>query len=457
MQEGESKETGPDEGGATEAVANCRGPVRPPTNDFRYMLCGRQVEPEAGLWLNGPQIRVPDLATVLTYTDSQQRPTRPLLSQQQIDQLVARTRLASGDFPNSAKELGLQLQLLDALARDRAVEPYPAGRTYGPNGARHTVTPLSRFLQLQPPPFGTIFDADERLTVGIRPGEVNSQRERLDRVWPVINEGQELARAFEEETPGLYHRHALNWLLYRRPDISPPRHARIWMALDIAIYTALSAAWHFKWWNTAYSRLLRPSKYARRCRRRDFDVLYDRAVDDNGQEQQASPRPNTCGGGPNGFSPGTPRHPAWPSGHSTYSAAASHLVEYFVSPDTLWLSDDQLERRIQQTTPEYLDPAWLARELRRLANNIGEARLWAGVHWLDDHIAGQKIGRAAAEAVIEQFERDGVSPVNPNAPEVDPPAQAPPARPAPSLGQDTLRPAVPSPAEQADTMLLPPT
>jgi hypothetical protein len=36
----------------------------------------------------------------------------------------------------------------------------------------------------------------------------------------------------------------------------------------------------------------------------------------------------------------------------------------------------------------------------------------AGVHWLADHTAGQKIGRAAAEAVIERLEQDGISPVN---------------------------------------------
>jgi len=34
--------------------------------------------------------------------------------------------------------------------------------------------------------------------------------------------------------------------------------------------------------------------------------------------------------------------------------------------------------------------------------------MWAGVHWLDDHVAGQKIGRSAAQAVIEQLKRDCV-------------------------------------------------
>jgi membrane-associated phospholipid phosphatase len=52
--------------------------------------------------------------------------------------------------------------------------------------------------------------------------------------------------------------------------------------------------------------------------------------------------------------PGTPRHPAYPSGHSTYSAAAAFtLIAFF---------------------PQY------AEDLLRLADNTGVARLWAGVH-----------------------------------------------------------------------------
>ena len=107
-------------------------------------------------------------------------------------------------------------------------------------------------------------------------------------------------------------------------------------------------------------------------------------------------------------SPGTPRHPAWPSGHSTYSAAASHLLEYFFSPESLEEPDADLFRDFPPGSDQIMEPRWIAAELRRLANNIGEARLWAGVHWHSDHIAGQKVGRSAAQAVIEQLKRDCV-------------------------------------------------
>jgi membrane-associated phospholipid phosphatase len=346
-----------------------------------------------------------------------------------------------------------------------ATEPLP-GRKYEETvnqvTERLTVTPLSRFLQLQPPPFGTIFDVIAHVTDGIDRGEVNMQRDRINMTRLVIDQGQELARAFENETPGLFHRHALNWLLFNRADISPPRQARIWMALDMAIYTALSAAWYYKWWEPDWSRLLRPSEFARRCAGRPLSVLFDEAVVSNGRETNATPRPPQ-GPLPDGGDPGTPRHPAWPSGHSTYSAAASHILEFFFSPDTLELSDDQLQLQDPPPKPNFRDPVWIARELRRLAANIGEAQLWAGVHWTSDHFAGQKIGRAAAQAVVAEFMMDGIEPLVPGAPPADPPARAPfdppnaPARPAPTAGQDTIVPAVPGPAEMQALRNLSPT
>ena len=75
--------------------------------------------------------------------------------------------------------------------------------------------------------------------------------------------------------------------------------------------------------------------------------------------------------------PGTPRHPAYPSGHSTYSAAAAFtLIAFF---------------------PQY------AEDLLRLADNTGVARLWAGVHWRSDHPFGQLVGRAVAKLIINQL------------------------------------------------------
>jgi len=256
------------------------------------------------------------------------------------------------------------------------------------------VTPLSAFLNLQPAPFGAIFNV-------MRPGsqtpitDVLAQDQRITLPPAVILTGRELSRAFENETPGLYHRHALNWLLFNRPDVSPPRHARVWAALDMAIYSALGAAWHYKWQSPAFRYLQRPWEY-----NHFLDVLFDRVVNNTGSGDGV---PRTC---PQP-TPGTPRHPSWPSGHSTFSAAASYILEYFFAGEaSLGRSYQQVLQAARSAPPFGAD--WIALHLRRLANNIGEARLFAGVHWRGDHIAGQKIGRAAARVIVDQLKADCV-------------------------------------------------
>jgi hypothetical protein len=236
--------------------------------------------------------------------------------------------------------------------------------------------PISDFVQLDPPPFGAIFNIGSRPQYRIE--NINQQHRRRQQYLagllpPVVQTGRQLARMFEMESPGQAHRNALNYLLYKRPEVSPPRQARVWMALEVAIYSALVAAWWYKWaapLDRSYRQ--RPYEYDQNSR---FRVLFDDAVDDLGQFDKCA-RPTPCP------SPGTPRHPAYPSGHSTYSAAASEILAYFF-PD---------ERQ----------------QWNRLANNIGTARLWAGVHWRSDHIAGQRIGRAVAHLVAQQLAGDCV-------------------------------------------------
>jgi len=196
-----------------------------------------------------------------------------------------------------------------------------------------------------------------------------------------VRTGRELSRYFEQETPGLAHRLALNYLLRTSP-LSPPYQAMIWMALDVTIYSALLAAWYYKWLAGAdpldapcgpqgkqrddVSRRPRPIEV-------DYtvDVLYNRAVNCHGSgdgDRRRTPDP----------SPGTPRHPSYPSGHSTYTGGASELLSYFF--------------------PDY------AGEFDKLADNAGLARLWAGIHYRSDHVEGNKLGRCVARLVISQLE-----------------------------------------------------
>jgi hypothetical protein len=77
----------------------------------------------------------------------------------------------------------------------------------------------------------------------------------------------------------------------------------------------------------------------------------------------------------------TPKHPSYPAGHGTYVAAAVTVLREFF-PD-------------ERPEYEYLIPE---------ANN---ARVWAGVHFRDDMIAGNLIGEEVAGAVLDKVHLDG--------------------------------------------------
>ncbi len=166
-----------------------------------------------------------------------------------------------------------------------------------------------------------------------------------------------------------------------RENLSPPRAARVWAALDVAIYAALAAAWYYKWSAPSGADGKR-TRY--RPRPIEYDhhvsVLFNLEVDPCGCRdgvRRLLPYP----------SPGTPRHPAYPSGHSTYSGAASEILSWFF--------------------PDYTE------DFDDLADNIGMARLWAGIHWRSDHVEGQKLGRCVARLIIQQLQHDGVDAPSP--------------------------------------------
>jgi membrane-associated phospholipid phosphatase len=235
----------------------------------------------------------------------------------------------------------------------------------------------------------SVFLTDEMYTMKPPVGSVVSDP-RAGR--PLIKTGLELATLFENETPGLWHRHVMNVLL--DPSVpmglgqrlSPPLQSLLWAALDEAITSALMAAWHYKWLATdagerAVARRQRPVEYDE-----TLPVLYDFRVDRNAAGEivrTAMKMP------PDALPehPGTPRHPAYPSGHSTYSAAASTVLECFFDK---W------------------NGGRLAGEFTKLAEDIGEARLWGGVHWRTDDDAGRIIGNAVGELIIEQLTQTGI-------------------------------------------------
>ncbi|MEJ7870757.1 MAG: vanadium-dependent haloperoxidase [Rubrobacteraceae bacterium] len=314
-----------------------------------YALPGPQVEPDAAYWTAGP-CAVPSVV--------------------QISELIALTddpdnkRCYFKPYPCDEEVVQKELQELKELAGLRDDPNAIASNTPGKKRL-----PISKFLQYRPQPLGAVFCLEREQKPLKRLKQQCTLTEQDNP--PVIQTGRELARWFENETPGLAHRHALNCLILSC-NLSPPRQARIWMALDVAIYSALLAAWYYKWGSDRPCTVYRP-----RPKEVDdsIDVLYDTCVNETGcgdDGARTTPMP----------SPGTPRHPAYPSGHSTYAGAGSEILTYFFPNDEM--------------------------ELDRLADNVGLARLWAGIHYRSDHEQGMKLGRCVARLVISQLESDGV-------------------------------------------------
>lgn len=331
-----------------------------------YALTGPQVEPAASYWNECPQLRMVSIQELTAVTENPASagffPPYPDVCtaagqnevQREFEELVELSQrrddpcalVTQADCP------GLTDMPCEPL-RDRP-------RAFGCRA------PISRLFNLVPPALGAV--QASRL-----PGQ------------QVIRTGRGLARAFENETPGIFHRHALNYLITTR-SWSPPRQALVWAALDVAIASALQAAWYYKWLSPRpfTSRRPRPIEYGA------LDVLYDRP-DELNPMYITCPDARPCASNP-GFSPGTPRHPAYPSGHSTYAGAASTILAYFFGNDP---TPNALTLGLGFST--------IGQELRWMADNIGMARLWAGIHWRSDHEAGLKLGQVVACLVLRQL------------------------------------------------------
>jgi hypothetical protein len=268
------------------------------------------------------------------------------------------------DYPHDPAVIDAEIQELLDLAQLRddpnAIASDELGRP------RLAISP---FLQVRPQPRGAFYN------------RLRSEDE------PVITTGRELARYFEDEIPGIAHRHAMNFLI-PSTGWSPLRQALVGAALDITIYSAALATWHYKWFTNRDQVRYRPRPIEYDYR---VSVLYNRAPNATFSGDGAQrPAPNP--------SPGTPRHPAYPAGHSTYAGAACELLSFFFPDHTA--------------------------EFDMLADNAGMARLWAGIHYRSDHEHGMRLGRCVARQVIAQLQAGCVCPPDPCRPP-DPCAKPP--------------------------------
>ena len=77
----------------------------------------------------------------------------------------------------------------------------------------------------------------------------------------------------------------------------------------------------------------------------------------------------------------TPNHPSYPAAHGCLSTATAAILGYLFPRD--------------------------AATLAALAEEAAESRIWAGIHYRSDIVAGAALGQAVADKVIDQARKDG--------------------------------------------------
>ena len=77
----------------------------------------------------------------------------------------------------------------------------------------------------------------------------------------------------------------------------------------------------------------------------------------------------------------TPNHPSYPAAHGCLSTGTAAILGYLFPRD--------------------------AATLATLAQEANESRIWAGIHYRSDTVAGAALGRSVANKVIDGARKDG--------------------------------------------------
>ena len=105
------------------------------------------------------------------------------------------------------------------------------------------------------------------------------------------------------------------------------------------------------------------------------------------------------------FPEGSPVHPAYGSGHSTYVGAGVTMLKAFYKTD-LPVKDPVVPSADGLSLVPYTGPALtIENELDKLAMNIGVGRLFGGVHWRTDHENAVRLGELIALRVLQDLAR----------------------------------------------------
>lgn len=239
--------------------------------------------------------------------------------------------------------------------------PTPTGFQYPPSDPMaskwetYLMESPGQFLPPPPPGYGS--------------PEFMAELEEVKRLSTDATEDEEELAFFWDDGPGTYspagHWNDIAIDLVRNRGFGTMETARTFALMNAAIRDAFVATWHAKYhyWS------IRPVTAIRRAR---------------------------IAGAPNpyydpGWLPnlGTPPFPAYPSGHSTESAAAARVLQYLM-PDS------------GESDPSIATEMGAAGSIDELAEQAAYSRLLGGIHFRSDNEAGLILGRRIAALAIER-------------------------------------------------------
>ena len=175
--------------------------------------------------------------------------------------------------------------------------------------------------------------------------------------------------------PGHWNRIASDVLMSRSPELIDS--ARTMAMLNLALADAAIAAWDVKYLYDFW---------------RPIDVINQAAADGNDATvQDASWTPLLR----------TPPHPTYVSGHSTFSAAAATVLTHLLGDNVSFTTTNDPKTGLTQT-PIPVQSLVTRRfaNFAEAADEAGVSRVYGGIHFPFDNTAGQALGRAVGEAIV---------------------------------------------------------
>ncbi|MEM7584316.1 MAG: twin-arginine translocation signal domain-containing protein [Acidobacteriota bacterium] len=171
----------------------------------------------------------------------------------------------------------------------------------------------------------------------------------------------------------------------------------------------LTGAWYQKW---LAHRRLRPEVFAGRLNLnlrglRSYDINHEIFSSDGLARIIAANEtgdPNNDGLLPMGYPEGSPAHPAYPGGHSTFVAAAATILKAWFNEDFVIPNPVIANAQGTQLLPWTGANLTVGNELNKLVGNITHGRDGAGMHWRSDG-RGNFIGERQALGVLADYSR----------------------------------------------------